>query len=145
MSSSSPDTWSPTTVYSYTMVSHVANNFPIHILSFLTPLNPTLTRSLPRASRSRRMCPVVLVFLEFLVQDPSKNIVSELRVLQTQLSELFLRLTPKHMRSRSPEIRHGGSDRLVVFLRVRIHVSGVRNFALGRRVDAVDLGRREGF
>lgn len=38
-----------------------------------------------------------------------------------------------------PEIRNRRADRGIVLISVRIHVSGVRDLALGSRVDAVDL------
>ena len=47
------------------------------------------------------------------------------------------------MRPRGPEAGDGRAHRRVVGARVRVDVAGVGDLALGRRVDAVDLGARE--
>jgi hypothetical protein len=48
------------------------------------------------------------------------------------------------MRPRSPEVRNRGANSLIVLLRICIHISGICNLPLGRRIDTVDLGRCEG-
>jgi hypothetical protein len=74
----------------------------------------------------------------------TENIVPELRVLQAQSLELGLGLGAQRMRPRGPEAGDGRAHRRVVGARVGVDVAGVGDLALGRRVDAVDLGAREG-
>lgn len=47
------------------------------------------------------------------------------------------------MRSCSPEVGHRSSDRRVILVGMSIDISSVGNFALGCRIDAVDLGTCE--
>lgn len=70
----------------------------------------------------------------------TKNIVTELRKLQTHAPELLFRLGPKRVTARGPEVRDWCSDARIVLLGIGVHVSRVRKLALGRAVDAVDLG-----
>ena len=52
---------------------------------------------------------------------------------------------PQHMTPLSPEARHGLPNRRIIFLRVRIHISCVRDFGKRGRSDEVDLGMRKRF
>lgn len=47
------------------------------------------------------------------------------------------------MRPRRPKVGHGRANGGVVLGGELVHVARVRNLALGRRVDAVDLGRSQ--
>lgn len=46
------------------------------------------------------------------------------------------------MAAGGPERGDGGADRRVLLGRELVHVAGIGDLALGRRVDAVDLARR---
>lgn len=47
------------------------------------------------------------------------------------------------MAAGGPERGNGGADRRVLLGRELVHVAGIGDLALGRRVDAVDLARRQ--
>ena|SRR6187402_2643224 len=74
----------------------------------------------------------------------TKNVVSELRELQTHLSELFLGLGTQRVTSGSPEVRNGSTYGRIVPLGMCVDVSRICDFALCGRVDTMDLGRCEG-
>lgn len=65
-------------------------------------------------------------------------------MLQAQSLELVLGLGTESVRARSPEARDRGANRGVVVVGESIDVASVCDLALGGRVDAVDLGAREG-
>ena len=44
------------------------------------------------------------------------------------------------MTPRSPEVRHRRPDSSIALMRMRIHVSSIRDLALRSAVDAVDFG-----
>lgn len=69
----------------------------------------------------------------------TQNVITKLGILQAQALELVFGIGPQSMRPGRPEARNGRADLVVVG--IRIDVSGVRNLSLGRRIDAVDLGR----
>jgi len=86
---------------------------------------------------------LLLLSLELLIQDTSKNIVSELWELQTHRSELILCLCAQSMRSRRPEIRNRSSNRRIILMRMRIHISRISNLSLRRRINAMNLATRK--
>lgn len=69
----------------------------------------------------------------------TENVVTELRKLQAQIAELLLGLGAQGVAAGGPEVGDGGADGGVVLAGVLVDVAGVRDLALGRRVDAVDL------
>lgn len=70
----------------------------------------------------------------------TENVVSELGILEAESLELVLGFGAQHVRARGPEAGDGGAHRGVVGARVGVDVAGVGDFALCRRVDAVNLG-----
>lgn len=74
----------------------------------------------------------------------TEHIVSELGVFQAQRFELLLGLGPQGVRAGSPEACDGRAHVGIVDPSVAVDVAGVGNLALGRRVDAVNLGARQG-
>lgn len=70
----------------------------------------------------------------------TENVVSELRVLQAKRFELGLGLGTQGVRAVGPEVGDRGANGGVALDGVGVDVSGVGDLALGRGVDAVDLG-----
>jgi hypothetical protein len=65
-------------------------------------------------------------------------------VLQAQSLELVLGLGAQCVGAGSPEARDGCANGSIVGAGIGVDVAGVGDLALGSRVDAVDLGAREG-
>jgi hypothetical protein len=47
------------------------------------------------------------------------------------------------MRSRSPEIRNRSSNRRIIFMRMRVHISRISNLSLRRRINTMNLATRK--
>lgn len=73
----------------------------------------------------------------------TQNIVTKLGLLQAQVLELILGLRTEGVGACGPEAGDGGAHRGVVGARVGVNIARVGELALGRRVDAVDLGLGE--
>lgn len=73
----------------------------------------------------------------------TEHVVTELGKLQAQAAELLLGLGAERVAAGGPERSDGGADRRVLLGRELVNVAGVGDLALGRRVDAVDLARRQ--
>lgn len=76
-------------------------------------------------------------------EELTENVVSELRELQAEGLELDLGLGPQSVGARGPEARDRRAHGVVVVAGVGVDVAGVGDLALGRGVDAVDLGAGE--
>ena len=70
----------------------------------------------------------------------TENIVSKLRVLQTQSLELLLGLGTQSMRARSPETCDRSANSNIVVAGESVDITSICDLALGCGVDAVDLG-----
>lgn len=73
----------------------------------------------------------------------TKHIVTELRELQAERTELVLGLGTQSVAARGPEVGDWRAHRGVVLAGVLVDVTRVCDLALGGRVDAVDLAARE--
>jgi hypothetical protein len=63
--------------------------------------------------------------------------------LKTHRSKLIFCLRTQSMRSRSPEIRNRSSNRRIILMRMRIHISRISNLSLRRRINAMNLTTRK--
>lgn len=73
----------------------------------------------------------------------TKHVVTELRELQAERAELVFGLGAQGVAAGGPEVGDGRAHRRVLLAGVLVDVAGVRDLALGGRVDAVDLAARQ--
>lgn len=73
----------------------------------------------------------------------TEHVVAELGELETEAAELLLGLGTEGVAAGGPEVGDGHADGRVLGRRVLVDVAGVGDLALGGRVDAVDLARRQ--